>query len=124
MQAIDMNKAVVFYDDRNKCDVDYKMVDILYMDEKVCYCIAAPIVRPGSYLEKELTTAEDSTEAANENIADPWWKRIGREHILFSMEDGEVLTKNLDSWMATNDVSINGRYDDNAHAMPELNVEV
>lgn len=121
MKEVDLDYAVVFYDDRNKGDIDFKLVEVLYSDQQYCYGMVAPIVRPRSYLAQEIEKSKStSNTAANDNY-DQWWKRVKREHVLFDIATGEVLTKNLDSWYATNDVSINGRYEDNAHEMPELN---
>lgn len=102
---INLNTTVAFYDDRNKGDIDYLMIEILYQDKKTCLCKAVPIARPDSQLAQELKEAEDKTHGN-------WWNNINQETILFDIKTGEVQSKELDSWYATNDVTVNDRYED------------
>lgn len=122
MSDLHTKQAVFFYNDRNKDDVDYRLNRIIFEGEGVCLCEAVPIVRPKSHLAEQIALykAQPKDTAANDAVI-PWWKRISREMILFSGVTGEVLSKNLDSWYATNDRTVGGYYENNAHEVPELN---
>lgn len=122
MSDLYTKQAVFFYDDRNKCDVDYRLNRILFEGNGVCLCEAVPIVRPNSKLAEEIALYKTQSKKTSVNDAViPWWTRLAREMILFNGVTGEVLTKNMDSWIATNDRTVGGYYEKNAHEMPELN---
>jgi hypothetical protein len=108
MSKINLNESVFFYDDRNKYDIDYRLTEIKYQDDKVCLCKAVPIVRPDSQLAENIEKANDGADV------EKWWERRidAEETILFDIESGEVLIKELDSWYATNDVTVGGEYED------------
>lgn len=74
---VDITKEIYFYDDRNKYDYFYKMKEVLYSDDKHCFCIA---------------------QAVGEEI-----DGIADEKILFHLQDGSVESEDLWSWMATDD---------------------
>jgi hypothetical protein len=102
---IDLNKPIAFYDDRNKGDVDFLIKEILYQNKDICLCKALPIVRHNSELAKELENAENKDHGN-------WWNEINGQIILFDIKTGEVQHKDFDSWYATNDVTVNGEYED------------
>ncbi len=106
MNKIDLTKPVAFYDDRNKYDIDYLLTEILYKKDNLCVCKIATVVRPNSRLAEEISEAKKNKEI------EPWWKVSKEETIFFDIENREVLHKDFDSWMATNDLTIHGRYQD------------
>lgn len=120
MDDFNNKKPVLFYDGRNKHDIDYKMVELVFEARGVFLCVAAPIVRPGSYLEKQLELAKKDIGSAANDPDDLSRFQVGRELLLVDGTTGEVLTSNLERWYGTNDTSINGRYPTAANEMPEL----
>jgi hypothetical protein len=104
---IDLTKPMAFYDDRNKSDVDLLMTEILFKNEKTCVCKAVYVVRPKSQLAKDIKKAQKNGEQGN------WWDVLEKEEaVVIDLETSEVMNKDLDSWYATNDLTVNGRYKD------------
>lgn len=104
---IDLNKPIAFYDDRNKSDIDLLMTEILFKNDKTCVCKAVYIVRPKSKLEKDIKKAQKNGEQGN------WWDVLETEEaVIIDLETSEVMNKDLDSWYATNDLTLNGIYKD------------
>lgn len=93
-QPIDIKAPVLFYDDRNKNDVDYRLVEVLYAGKNLCLCSVEPIVRPGSRLESDIAAAKENKDTDEEDPDTNW--DIGMETVLFDVVSGEVLTNNLE----------------------------
>jgi hypothetical protein len=102
---IDLAQPIAFYDDRNKGDIDFLMTEILYQDQSICLCKAVPIARPNSDLADELEEAEDKSHGN-------WWNEINKSTILFNIKTGEVQHTDFEDWIATNDLTVCGEYED------------
>jgi hypothetical protein len=93
MKELNLTEKIYFYDDRGKYDILFLANKVLFEDEHF-------ILFDVQCLYEKSLTEVDMSEFENEGIQD-----FTLQPILLNKKTLEVLNKDYDSWLATNDIT-------------------